>query len=271
MPEPRAPDVKEQAKKDYLKGMKYTELAEKYGVTINTIKSWKQRYKWDRKGVHTKDKKGAHKRGAPKGNKNALGNTGGAPPGNKNAETHGFFSKYLPEETLEIMHEIETRNPLDLLWDQIVIQYTAIIRAQRIMYVTGKDEMLKELKKQKSEKSIAGPKDNKQAIETYSETEWEFQFAWDRQATFLKAQSRAMAELRNMIKQYDELLKSNLATEEQELRINKLKAEIKNLKGEGTGNDQEGINNFIKATTMKEDEIKAMFEGDNDEAIQEES
>jgi uncharacterized protein YjcR len=169
------------------------------------------------------------------------------------------------------MQEIQVRDPIDMLWDQIVIQYTAIIRAQRIMYVTEKGELIKELKKKKSEKSLTGTKDDKKAIETYSETEWELQFAWDRQATFLKAQSRAMAELRNMIKQYDELLKSNLATEEQELRINKLKAEIKNLKGEGTGNDQEGINNFIKATTMKEDEIKAMFEGDNDEAIQEEN
>ncbi|GJJ26556.1 hypothetical protein HUW30_11810 [Bacillus velezensis] len=31
-----------QAHKDYLKGMKYKDLAEKYGVSVNTIKSWKQ-------------------------------------------------------------------------------------------------------------------------------------------------------------------------------------------------------------------------------------
>ena len=42
---------------DYLNGMKYKDLAEKYGVSINTVKSWKQRYKWDRKSVHTKEKK----------------------------------------------------------------------------------------------------------------------------------------------------------------------------------------------------------------------
>lgn len=39
---------------DYMAGMKYKELAEKYGTTINTIKSWKKRYGWERK-------KGAHK------------------------------------------------------------------------------------------------------------------------------------------------------------------------------------------------------------------
>lgn len=45
---------------DYCKGMKYKEIAEKYGVTINTVKSWKTRYKWskdDKKSVHTKNKK----------------------------------------------------------------------------------------------------------------------------------------------------------------------------------------------------------------------
>ncbi len=35
---------------DYCKGMKYKEIAEKYGVTINTVKSWKTRYKWSKDG-----------------------------------------------------------------------------------------------------------------------------------------------------------------------------------------------------------------------------
>ena len=50
----------ELAYQDYLKGMKYKEIAEKYGVTINTVKSWKTRYKWSKDGkksVHTKTKK----------------------------------------------------------------------------------------------------------------------------------------------------------------------------------------------------------------------
>lgn len=55
MSEIRAPVDKELVKKDYLKGMKYKDLAEKYGVTLNTVKSWKQRYSWDRKSVHTKE------------------------------------------------------------------------------------------------------------------------------------------------------------------------------------------------------------------------
>ena len=43
-----------------MNGLKYKEIAEKYDVTINTVKSWKTRYNWNRKGqksVHTKKKK----------------------------------------------------------------------------------------------------------------------------------------------------------------------------------------------------------------------
>ena len=40
------------------------------------------------------------------------------------------------------------------------------------------------------------------------------------------AQSRAMGTLMNLIKQYEEMCNSELATEEQKLRIEKLKTEI---------------------------------------------
>lgn len=38
----------------------------------------------------------------------------------------------------------------DLICQQIQIQYAAIMRAQKSMYVEGKNEMIKELKKTKS-------------------------------------------------------------------------------------------------------------------------
>jgi len=31
---------------DYVKGLKYKEIAEKYGVAVNTVKSWHRRYDW---------------------------------------------------------------------------------------------------------------------------------------------------------------------------------------------------------------------------------
>lgn len=38
----------EKAHGDYINGMKYKDIAEKYGVSINTVKSWRKRYKWTR-------------------------------------------------------------------------------------------------------------------------------------------------------------------------------------------------------------------------------
>ena len=77
---------------DYQSGMKYKEIAEKYGVTINTVKSWKTRYKWSKdneKGVQTKSKEVCKQRGGQPGNQNAAGH--GAPVGNKNAVKTGEF------------------------------------------------------------------------------------------------------------------------------------------------------------------------------------
>lgn len=49
----------ELAEQDYIAGMKYKDIAEKYSVSINTVKSWKVRYNWSKgkKSVHTKKKK----------------------------------------------------------------------------------------------------------------------------------------------------------------------------------------------------------------------
>ncbi|EGT3685812.1 phage terminase small subunit [Clostridioides difficile] len=205
-------DVKEKVKKDYLKGMKQKEISSKYDISLNTLKSWIKRYNWSKE-----KKKGApiNKRGAPFSNKNSVGH--GAPKENKNAEKFGFFSKYLPEETRELIQEISIKDKFDILWEQITIQYAAIIRAQKIMYVKDKEEMIKELKKHES-------------TENGEKIEYEFQFAWDRQASFLNAQSRAMSELRSLIKQYDEMIHKdwNLATEEQRARVEVLKSKINN-------------------------------------------
>lgn len=206
------------AEQDYVSGMKYKAIAEKYGVSLNTVKSWKKRHGWSReKGAPTSDKVHPNKGGAPPGNQNAKGNRGGTggPKGNNKAVTHGLFAKYLPAESLEIMEQLQTRAPLDILWDNIKIQYTAIIRAQQIMYVKDRDDSTTtKISETDGEKSWG--------------QKWEVQQAWDKQATFLTAQSRAMTTLQGLIRQYDELLKSDLATEEQKARIELLKSKVPN-------------------------------------------
>ncbi|MNE91391.1 hypothetical protein D3C80_1889980 [compost metagenome] len=59
----------------------------------------------------------------------------------------------------------------------------------------------------------------------------EVQQAWDKQATFLQAQSRAMGTLQSLIRQYDELLRTELATDEQKARIEVLRSKVPNKDG----------------------------------------
>lgn len=239
-------DQKELAYQDYLKGMKYKDIAEKYGVTLNTVKSWKTRYSWYRDGVHTKEKSVHTKRkGGQPGNKNARGH--GPPEQNQNAKTHGFFSKFLPAETLEIMESMNERSMADLIFDQIQIQYAAIIRAQKIMLVTSKDEMIKEIKKTKSDIG-----DN---FET-NEEEWEFQFSWDRQATFMNAQSRAMSEFRSLTKQFNEMAtigdERRLKLEQMQLGIHKTKAEIEKIEGDSNkGGSEDWVSSLNDVFTKR--------------------
>ena len=216
----RAPDQRvEQAKALYDKGLKLIDIANQLGIPEGTVRSWKNRYKWDCNVAKEKRNVARKKRGAQTGNKNGSG----GPPGNKKAEKYGFFSKYLPEETREIFSAIDHADPLDLLWHQIQLAYVAIIRAQRIAYVKDQQDQTIE-KIEEKDGNVIGEK-------------WEVQQAWDKQNNFLKAQARAQGELRNMIKQYDEMLHKNweAASEEQRARIAQMKAQTDKL----TGNNQE--------------------------------
>ncbi|MEW4192205.1 phage terminase small subunit [Bacillus altitudinis] len=233
-----------QAEKDYVKGMKYKDLAEKYGVSINTIKSWKKRHGWERKKGAPKRKSVHTKKGGQPGNVNALGNSGGAAPiRNQNAKTHGFYSKHMPAEAFEIMQDIQEFSPVDLLWEQIQIQFTAIVRAQKIMFVESKDEMIKELKKARYV-FHEGDLEEKEA----EEEEYEFQFAWDRHATFLNAQSRAMGELRSLIKQFEGLAHEK---DERRLKLEQMRLNIEKTKKAIDGGSESSGENKIASMLQK--------------------
>ena len=222
----------ELAYEDYKAGMKRKDIAQKYNVSINTVKSWKQRH-WNKKeGAPPKRKKGA-----PLKNKNASGRTPKKDE-NQNARKHGFFAKWLPEEVNQIIGEMP-EDPLDILWANIQMQMAAIVRAQNIMYVHDKNDMTKEV-------SMRGD----------DVVSYDVQQAWDKQANFMSAQSRAMKTLESMIKQYDELLHKNweLATEEQKARINQLKAQTGKITGEGQEiEDMSGIEEEIYGTGQTEE------------------
>lgn len=199
----------------------FKELADKYNIKASTIRSRKNREKWQRNATkknatQRKDVATLNKR---KVQTNRSGNPNPVckfPKRNRAAVKHGFFSKYIPKDSLDIMNELQDDSPIDMLWNQIIIQYAAIIRAQKIMYVENKNEIIKELKKEKE-------------TDHGIEREYEFQFAWDRQATFLNAQSRAMSELRSLIKQFNETAHEDderkMKLKQMQLGINKTQAE----------------------------------------------
>lgn len=193
----------ELARKDYESGMKYKDIATKHDVSINTVKSWQRRHNW------TRTKKGAPKnpRGAPIGNKNAIGH--GAPKGSQNALKHGLFAKYLPQGVHEIYEQLADKQPIDILWENIQLTYANLLHSQRIMFVSDKEDLTALI-----------------SSDGADVTSYEYHTAWDKQASALNAIARTQAELRNMIKAYDELARSSLVTEEQKLRIEKLKSQI---------------------------------------------
>lgn len=208
-------------------------IADTLGVKLSQVKYWRSKDKWKEKINKN--------RGAPKGNKNAIGNKGGAPKGNLNNFKHGmyidnskfsskkFLSKYIPVATKNIIGEIEEAglSSLDILWMNITTQLAAIIRTQNIMNVTDKEDLTKELKRSKV-KSNKRKTEKTSSNSSEKEYEYELQFAWDKQATFLQAQSKAMKTLEGLINSYEKLLHANwdLATEEQKNRIEVLKSRI---------------------------------------------
>lgn len=213
---------------------KLKDIASDLGVSETQIRKWKNLDKWNSNVTNqSKGNVTKRKRGGQPGNHNATG-----PPGNKNAEKFGFFSKYLPEETVSIIQEMPT-DPLDILWDQIQISYAAIIRAQQIMYVKDKNDITIE-KVEEKDGNVIGEK-------------WEVQQAWDKQANFLQAQARAMSDLRGSIRQYDDLLHKqwDLATDEQKARIEQMKANTDRLRRDSTDEEEDGVE-ILNDTAEKE-------------------
>ncbi|HDR6820840.1 TPA: terminase [Bacillus thuringiensis] len=222
-------------------------------VSEKTVGGWKYKDGWIDKlnGVLHKNERSTPKKdteyskkkpGAPKGNKNAVNNRGGAKKGNKNAvgnpggsaplrngnaATHGLYRKYLPQELYDLKEELEeaiNNDPLSILWESIMLQHAQIIHAQRIMFVNNKEDMTKELRKKK-------------LSESGFEEEWEIQFAWDKQASFLNAQSKALSTLSALIKDFDRLANID---DERRAKLEFIQVQIDKIKST-TNNDDNNI------------------------------
>jgi phage terminase small subunit len=185
------------------------EIAAILGEKERNITEWKVKDLWKEKY----NPEG----GAPFGNKNAIKNTGGAPKKNVNSFKYGKYTSRIPLAIKNIMEELDIEDPLEKLWRSICLQEARVIYMQDIMHVEDRDDMTKELKK-----TVEGDK--------MSSEEFEIQFAWDKEANLINTQSKGLNTLAKLIKQYDDMVHANwnIVTEEQKLRVEKLKNQLKN-------------------------------------------
>lgn len=134
----RAPDPRiEQAKAMCLKGMKLVEIASQLNLPEGTVRSWKNRYKWDCNVAKEKRNVAKRKKGGQPGNQNATG-----PPENKNAVKTGefealFFDCLDPDEQ-QLIKKVQT-NKEQLLLQEIQL---LTVRERRML---KRIEMLKNI------------------------------------------------------------------------------------------------------------------------------
>lgn len=206
------------------------DIAEELGVSASTVRKWKSEDKWE----------GETKRSAPnekerydsmRGNQNAKGNPGGKPPpDNKNAVSHGLFANWLPDDTRQIIQELYTSEPADIIWNNIMIQYTAIIRSQKIMYVRDAFDTTSDYTSVQISPRYTDLEGNPIKVAEARQ----YQYAWDKQANFLNAQSRAIATLSSLVKQFitiaDEQDERRKRLELMSNQIEKSQLEIRRLK-----------------------------------------
>lgn len=157
-------EVAQRAYVDYQGGMKYKEIAEKYGVSLSAVKSWASRY-WKKEGCNPKPKKVATRdkvatrRGGQPGNKNAAGHGGTGPPGNKNAVKHGAYEtiylEALPEEERAVFESIPDSSELDGEIRLLRLKLTRLIsRDEIVTYDMFGSEHRREITESEREKGI---------------------------------------------------------------------------------------------------------------------
>lgn len=142
----------EKAEQDYMAGMKYKEIAEKYDTTINTVKSWKKRYGWNRgEGAHkiekvcTQKTKGAPKKTVPidDGTKETLQN-----------------DDLTPEQQMFCIYYSKTFNAAQSYQKAYGCKYeTAMVNGCSLLRNTKVREEIERLKEIKRQQIVAGAED----------------------------------------------------------------------------------------------------------------
>lgn len=137
----------ENIKNDYLQGMKYKDIMEKYNITQPELRS-----------IIRKNKLTRSKSNAQMGNKNAVGNKGGhGTENNKNAVTTGEYEKIyqdvLDKEELEIYNNFEVLDKEQLLINDykiLTIREKRMLTRIQTLKQKGKDMTINYIRNKKS-------------------------------------------------------------------------------------------------------------------------
>ena len=200
MPRARNPDSTK-AEELYRNGASLVAIAEQLGVSPGTVRSWKNRQKWDgepelekeskkrnvaKKKTPKKAKKKSatlqKKRGGQPGNKNAVGNTS-SKPRNQKAVKHGayaaVFFDFLSDEDRAL---VEAMNEIDVEERLLMEIQTLTIRQKRVM------KAIEEQKKVKSRVYVASidKTDIKRSFEGTKEEQEEQREAYEQYKEDLK-------------------------------------------------------------------------------------
>lgn len=232
----------ELAEVDYKKGMKYKDIAEKYDVSINTVKSWKTR-KWGKeKSVHTKNKSVHTKRDATTSDDKTKTGYRSNPKNqftkrNTASVKHGFYRQWLPQDMVEIIEETKDFTIADRLWFQIETKFAALIQLHKIMFVENREDTLREESGYSSGEGGSG--------QTYKVV-----YAFEQYAEYIKTEARLTSEWRNVVKQFlelsDEYDERRMKLEQMQLNIEKTKTDIEKTKQDMTKDDIAPIEITIK-------------------------
>lgn len=202
----------------------FGDLAEKHGVKLNTLRSRRTRDKWKRienpKPADEYKPKKKPSEVVEIMKPEIVVNVPNTPTVRKPRKNSPWL-KHIPFEVLDIMQDMEEVDPLDILYDQIRLQWSIIVRAQEIMFVEDKDDTTK----------------FKSASSMESDS-WEIHAAWDKHGKFMTQITAAQKELRGLIKEFmtiapveDErrlrMAQIQASTELTQLTAKKLKGEAK--------------------------------------------
>lgn len=192
-------------------------IAEQLGVPEGTIRGWKNKDKWEQQingTLQKKTERSKRKKGGQPNNKNAVGNKGGsAPEGNINAVKHGayqtIYAQFLPESEREIYNQMPSDADLEAEIKLLRLKMARLLnRDETFFYDAFGNRHEKELSDE------------------------------DRDAGILAVSF----QLEKLMKTQAQIKRMELDKEEQQERINKLRAETKRITEEKQDNKNTTIN-----------------------------